>query len=488
MVEGCDFSRDAHLNRTMIQIEQLLREAMGLDPASIGSSLIHRSVRLRMKVLNLKEVEAYKKLLATSSAEWSELVESVVVTESWFFRHRETFEVLVRLVREQWLPAHPTAPLRLLSLPCSSGEEPYSIAMALQDSGLPAGRFQIDAADISARALEKARQGVYRRNSFRGEDLSFRDRHFMSGKEGYALRPSLRHGVNFYPGNLLTDEFLLDKGTYDCIFCRNLLIYFDRPTQQRALKKLQRLLAPEGVLFVGPAELPLALDHGYVSAGIPMAFACRKAPVPTELTGVRQVRAVRASIPPVAAIANCGTVNLEPMPHFTVQTPAPLGISALTPKPEASRGDGQIRSKQRSMPLLLATKAVESGNRVQPCASLPKDQNVLRGGALEVAGATLASARQFADAGRLKEAAEVCERHLRDYGASANAYYLLGLVLEAQSSPYAIDCYRKALYLQPDHYETLLQMAVRSRRDGDAVRADRFKRRARQSIESASGS
>ena len=88
----------------------------------------------------------------------------------------------------------------------------------------------------------------------------------------------------------------------------------------------------------------------------------------------------------------------------------------------------------------------------------------------------------------LKGATEICERHLRQNGASANAYYLLGLVLDAQSSPHAMDCYRKALYLQPNHYETLLQMAVLSQRDGDAIRADHFKRRAKQSIQSAGSS
>src|ERR1043166_4707342 len=128
----------------MKRIEGILREKMGLDAASIGSGLIDRIVRLRMKSLGLKQPEDYKKLLASSRAEWNELVEGVVVTETWFFRDREPFGALVRQVLEEWLPAHPTAPLRLLSLPCSSGEEPYSLAMSLLDAGVPGGRFQVD--------------------------------------------------------------------------------------------------------------------------------------------------------------------------------------------------------------------------------------------------------------------------------------------------------------------------------------------------------
>src|SRR5437016_1154827 len=187
-------------------IESLLRETMGLDAASIGSALIHRTVRLRMKSLGLKRIEEYRQLLDSSRAEWNELVEAVVVTETWFFRDREPFAALVRLVLEEWLPAHPTAPLRLLSLPCSSGEEPYSLAMALLDAGVPSGRFQIDAADISGRALARARQGIYRKNSFRGGDLGFRDRYFQAGKEGFLLRPEIRHSVNFYEWNVVAEN------------------------------------------------------------------------------------------------------------------------------------------------------------------------------------------------------------------------------------------------------------------------------------------
>ena len=101
----------------MKQVEQSLREKIGLDASSIGSSLIQRTVRLRMKSLGLKHLDEYKDLLARSEFEWSELLESVVVTETWFFRDREPFAAFIRLVNEEWLPAHPTRPLRILSVP-----------------------------------------------------------------------------------------------------------------------------------------------------------------------------------------------------------------------------------------------------------------------------------------------------------------------------------------------------------------------------------
>ena len=121
----------------MKRIEHLLREVIGLDANSIGSGAIHRAVRLRMKVRGLREVDDYLGYLSKSPIERTELIESVVVTETWFFRDPESFCALVRLVKEEWLPEHPAGILRILSVPCSSGEEPYSLVMALLEAGLP---------------------------------------------------------------------------------------------------------------------------------------------------------------------------------------------------------------------------------------------------------------------------------------------------------------------------------------------------------------
>jgi chemotaxis protein methyltransferase WspC len=407
----------------MTKIEQMLRERIGLDSTSIGSSLIQRTVRLRMKALGLKHADAYEEVLLKSPAEWAELSEAVVVTETWFFRDREPFGALIKLVQDEWLPAHPTRPLRLLSAPCSSGEEPYSLVMALLDAGVPRERFQVDAVDISSRALAKASRGDYGKNSFRGKDLKFREHHFQQTKEGFVLNPALRSSANFVQGNILESEFLRGKGFYDFIFCRNLLIYFDRATQRRALARIAGLLAPMGVLFVGPAELPLVLEHGFVSANIPMAFACRRATA--SATPAKRPRPVKAvTIPPLA------------------RTPfAASGVQIVA----ASAKHG--------------TKQIPVG----------KGQE-----------AELEEARRLADAGRLEEAASICESFLRGSQDSAHAYYLLGLVREAGGDATAVDCYRKALYLDPNHYETLLQMALLAEKSGDHERAQTFRRRAQR--------
>jgi chemotaxis protein methyltransferase WspC len=401
----------------MNDIENLLRHSIGLHAATIGSSVVEHTVRSRMRRLGLDNHEDYLNLLRKSPAEWNTLIETMVVTETWFFREKQPFAALVRLVVEEWLPAHPEGRLRLLSVPCSSGEEPYSMAMALLDAGFPAARFEINAVDISARALAFAQRAVYGRNSFRGADLDFRARHFRPVPAGYALNPAVRNQVRFWRGNFLHENCLAETGVYDFIFCRNLLIYFDRPTQNKALAKLQNLLTADGVLFTGSAELPLALDNGFSPVNLPLGFACRKSNVACRPVGGRRIPA-------------------------TARTPGPA--RRLPQTPASSNADG------KRFPA--------------PFAGLP---------------AALSTARQLADEGRLAEAAELCETHLREYGVSAEAFYVLGLVRDAAGADsQAGEFYRKALYLEPGHSDTLRQWASLSERNGRTEHARILRERA----------
>ena len=156
-----------------VQIEELLQQTMGLDVASIGTSAVERAVLARAAECKLDGAVAYLARLRSSAAELQALIEAVVVPETWFFRDMHAYAALVRIAQEEWLRAHPESVLRLLSVPCSTGEEPYSMAMALADAGFPAERYRIDAVDISARCLRRATTALYGRNSFRGRELGF---------------------------------------------------------------------------------------------------------------------------------------------------------------------------------------------------------------------------------------------------------------------------------------------------------------------------
>ncbi len=256
-------------------IEALLRHKIGLDANSIGSRTIQRAVEQRQIACGLPDRAAYLHYLQTVAKELEELIETVVVPETSFFRDTEPFVYLSQYVTSQWLKANFTI-LRVLSVPCSTGEEPYSIAMTLLDSGLNPNQFCIDAVDISKRALLKAKQGIYSKRSFRGGDdrAGVKQRYFEPIADSYQVRPFVRDTVKFLQGNLLNPGFLAG-GKYQIIFCRNLLIYLDGAARNRGMQALDRALAPGGLFFVGAAETG-QIPANYTSIRHPFAFAYRK--------------------------------------------------------------------------------------------------------------------------------------------------------------------------------------------------------------------
>jgi chemotaxis protein methyltransferase WspC len=422
----------------------LLRQTIGLDPASIGSAMIERAVRARQAASGAAGLDAYWERVRASETELQQLVEAVVVPETWFFRGRPAFVALARLAREQALRA-PGRRLRLLSLPCSTGEEAYSIAMALLDAGLADAQFQIDAVDICHRSLAVAERALYGRNSFRGGSLDFRARHFMQAGDKYRLSDAVRRQVRFQQGNLFGPGLLAGETPYDFIFCRNLLIYFDRPMQQRAIALLGKLLSGQGTLFAGPAEGGLLVGHGMAPAGMEQAFAFRKP----------------GGNPPAVRLAPVLT-RLAPasLPVTAIAPPAPARVQPLPPKRPA------------------APAAVPGGTSLE--AALPK---------AVIAGTdTLEIATQLADRGRLGEAAALCRQHIALQGPSAAAHCLLGLICDAGGDP-AGACvhYRKALYLDPGHREALAYLAVLLDMQGDAAGAARLAERARRAQAGGAG-
>ncbi|MDB5839474.1 MAG: cheR2 [Herminiimonas sp.] len=401
------------------RFETLLKQTMGLDASTVGASMIERAVRDRMAAASVADADAYWNLLHVSTAELQELIETVIVPETWFFRGHEAFDAMARLACERALRKG-SQPLRFLSLPCSTGEEPYSIAMALFDAGLPAARFHIDAVDICTRSLAIAGRAVYGRNSFRGKSLDFRARHFSQTEDGYVLSETVRRQVRFQSGNMFDADFLTGFGAYDFIFCRNLLIYFDRPMQERAVAVLNRLLSQSGLLFAGPAEAGLMVRQDMVSAGLPLAFAFRKADaaLPVLKPWAPPPKPLPPTAPPTAAV--------RPVPRAVTTAPAPP-----PPRPAADAID---------------------------------------------------TARQMANQGQLVEAAALCKRQMQLHGPSAALLCLLGVISDAAGNRgEAREHYRRALYLDPDHYESLSHLAALLQMQGDAAGARRMDERAGRS-------
>jgi chemotaxis protein methyltransferase WspC len=291
-------------------LQTLLKGAMGLDVASIGTAAVERAVQLRMTASTHPTMAGYIEFVRGSEVELQQLIETIVVPETWFLRDSQAFSLLAKWALQSWLPRRAHGSLRLLSLPCSTGEEPYSMAMSLLTAGFPAERLSIDAVDISEVSLAVARRAIYGRNSFRGEDLAFRASYFQATAGAWHLSRSLQMHVRFQQGNLFADDLLADCERFDAIFCRNVLIYFDRETQDRAVGVLRRLLAPKGLVFVGPSETSLLLSHDFAAVKAPLAFAFeeRDALPVAKKTGLPAPR----------------PTHVQPLPRATVAPPPAL--------------------------------------------------------------------------------------------------------------------------------------------------------------------
>lgn len=428
----------------LTHIADLIKETMGMDTATIGRPALANAVRARMRACGLTSPEEYHRLLLLGPGrELTLLIEQVVVPETWFFRAPEAFAALSDFVRNEWLPARqPDSVLRLLSAPCSTGEEPFSMAMALLEAGLSPDWFQIDALDISAQVLAQARLGIFGRNSFRGSDLWFREKYFTETPDGWRIRPEVLETVSFRQGNLVTDDALPLMGTWDAVFCRNVLIYFDSPTQDRVIRNLARVLKPEGLLFVGPSETFAARTAGFQTLDFPGAFACRW-PAAEESRLAKPAPAWAAWQPP-PALANLSLTF--PDGSQPLVTPAVHHAPPLV---------------NRSAGTAVAVAAGDDDRTGTPPA--------------------LETATQLADSGQLPEALRVTENWLGAHPSSARGYCLLGIIRDAMGEPREAERqYRKALYLEPANEQALLHLAFLTEKQGDPAGALRLRERAQR--------
>lgn len=400
------------------RLAPLVRARTGL---AIADDMLGRAIRQRLRERQEGDAEAYMARILDDEGEFADLLDLLVIPETWFFRDPQAIAHAARFAQERH--ARSGAPVRLLSLPCSTGEEPYTLAMALFDTGLPAQAFQVTAVDINEPSLERARRGLYGRNSFRARDLGFRDRYFDAEGDRHRLAERVRNQVRFRQGNILQLGSLRDGAPFDVVLCRNLLIYFDDQTQGRALSHLAALMHDDGLLCVGSSEMVSAMRHGFASLGVAHASALVK----------RQAAGAESACPHLPAAA-------------------PRRKTAVRPPPPAPALPARLRARSTPVPAPVTPVA----RSVQP----------------------LEEAQRLADAGRGAEA-EALLRNLLDADRSqAGAHFLLALILPDARAAEAERALRQALYLEPGHYPALCRLALICERAGRLDEAGRLRERA----------
>ncbi|MBS1792380.1 MAG: protein-glutamate O-methyltransferase CheR [Acidobacteria bacterium] len=236
----------------------------GINLKTGKEELVHSRLQKRLNALNLSSFEQYFKLLDDDrqGLEVVWMIDALTTNKTSFFREIQHFIFL----REQMLPKIKSNSLRIWSAACSSGEEPYSLAILLAESipNFKKWDIRILATDISTKVLAKAKEAVYDSETLEPIPQDWRRKYFKkedpSGKT-WRLAPELRSLVSLARLNFM-DKFPM-RGPFDLILCRNAMIYFDKPTQENLVRRFYDLIAPGGYLFVGHSESLTGANHNF---------------------------------------------------------------------------------------------------------------------------------------------------------------------------------------------------------------------------------
>lgn len=440
--------------------QEYLLTHSGLHFDHSNVKILERGLQRRMRAIGARDYRGYLSYLekyGESRQEQSKLLGLLTVGETYFFRYLAHYDALIHSV----LPAlikknRQRRALRIWSAGCSTGEEPYTLAILLREHfpQLQDWDVQILATDINKSALRRARHGAYGSRALRVTDPAYRNKYFRQVGGTYQVDAKIREMVSFTYLNLQTGEFpTAGNGTehIDILFCRNVMIYFRLGTTRRIVEKFSRCLNPEGFLFLGHAETLINTSdrfHRRHEAGgfyyqlrEEGAFS-KKAAIPAAATAAIQ-------LPPAVPIP------LVPMPSIPAPAlqppapPAPPDLSELYLRAEQEFNRENFRTASQLYDTILRR--------------LPRH-----------VGAMVGKGFILANEGRYAEALEVCVQALDIDDLRPEVYFLRGMIGELQSDlEGALEEYRKALLLDIDfimaHYN-LSKLFWRLGRQSDARR------------------
>ena len=207
-------------------------------------------------------LEYYYALKDNDRGEWDLAWDALSVQETYFFREAPQINALTTIIVPAWFQKS-ALPFHIWSAACATGEEPYTIAIALAEAGLAGHPIDIVASDASPAALAKARSGIYRERSFRALPPGLREKYFQPVPEGWQLSPEIMGRVTFLRANLLEPGEIAPLARVQAVFCRNVFIYFSPHSIRVALAVMAVRMAPGGCLFVGASESLLRLTTDY---------------------------------------------------------------------------------------------------------------------------------------------------------------------------------------------------------------------------------
>ncbi len=240
--------------RDFSRVRSLIYERAGISLHEGKQAMVYSRLSRRLRETGYTTFETYLKWLESGTAsqqEWQEFVNCLTTNLTSFFREEHHFHTLT-----EWLRNRGSQPTRIWCAAASTGEEPYSLAMTVADVWGLNAPVKILSSDIDTNVLATASRGVYDANS-RGLSQQHLRNYFLRGKGANAgsirVKPELARMVEFRPFNLMQTNWQLGE-PFDIVFCRNVMIYFDAPTQRKVLERIHGVMKPKGLLFVGHSE------------------------------------------------------------------------------------------------------------------------------------------------------------------------------------------------------------------------------------------
>ncbi len=210
---------------------------------------------------------------ADAALHWDRVINALSVQETYFWREVDQIHALVNVLVPAYAERHPNRPIRIWSAACATGEEPLTIAMALQEAGwFNRAEIEIHASDASSQALIKARKGVYRERSFRNLSQPLKERYFREAEAGYQIASTLHQRVQWHKANLISPEDIHALCQSPFIFCRNVFIYFSEKGIRKVVDCFYENMPNPAYLFTGASESLLKLGTSFELEEVGGAF------------------------------------------------------------------------------------------------------------------------------------------------------------------------------------------------------------------------
>ena len=258
-------------DKDFVRLSEFIRDSCGIRLPPAKKTMLEGRLRKRLRALCIESFEKYCEFLFSpggSQSEYIHMIDAVTTNKTDFFREPDHFDYLFEKVLPELVRLHGFGARRkfnVWSAACSTGEEPYTLAMVLSEfaEGCPGFNFSVLATDISTAVLEKAKSGIYEHDRVSPIPMMLRKKYLLKSKEKdkglVRIAPELRNSVRFGRLNFLEEDYGINE-PMAIVFCRNVLIYFDRSTQEKLINRLSQHLMSGGYLFVGHSESLHSLD------------------------------------------------------------------------------------------------------------------------------------------------------------------------------------------------------------------------------------